>query len=97
MSSLDRLRGEVDRERLAADKKFRKAERRIHKAYARGTRGNSSSSSSSEDEGAVAEVRRGQMLEDYTRLALVTERKLGGECVCMRGRGPRGGGGGGNG
>ena len=76
MRSLDRLRGQVDRERQGADKKFRRAESRIEHAYGRG-RGRGSSSSSDDDEG-MSDVRRGQLVEDYTRMALHTERQLQG-------------------
>lgn len=78
MRSLDKLRREVDGQRQKYEKKFRRSEQRLRRAYLGAGFGSSSSSSSDDDD----VVPRGKLLEDYQRLALHTERQLRGECYC---------------
>lgn len=75
MKSLDKLRREVDGQRKKYEKKFRRSEQRLRRAYLGAGFGGSSSSSSSEGDDVVP---RGKLLEDYQRLALHTERQLRG-------------------
>lgn len=74
MKSLDKLRREVDGQRKKFEKKFRRSEQRLRKAYLGAGYGSSSSSDSDDDD----VVPRGKLLEDYQRLALHTERQLRG-------------------
>jgi hypothetical protein len=71
MKSLDKLRREVDGQRKKYEKKFRRSEQRLRRAYLGAGFGSSSSSSDDDDV-----VPRGKLLEDYQRLALHTERQL---------------------
>eukprot|EP00879_Flechtneria_rotunda_P000161 GHRR01000231.1.p1 GENE.GHRR01000231.1~~GHRR01000231.1.p1 ORF type:complete len:691 (+),score=298.64 GHRR01000231.1:288-2360(+) len=70
--SLEKLRKEVDTQRRKAEKKFRRTEHKLTRAYLGAGYGESTSSSSDEDN----IVPKGKLLEDYQRLALHTERQL---------------------
>eukprot|EP00775_Hariotina_reticulata_P008052 gene8052-8247_t len=72
LTSLERMRHEVDSQRRKAEAKFRRAEARMRRAYLGAGYGSSSSSDEREDD----IVPRGRLLEDYQRLALHTERQL---------------------